>query len=155
MKKILYILATAVALFAIAGCSTGMHDGTQMYVTTVTITGLNNYTGYSYEGKTLILNGPFNGWSVWTTAAAPDAVVTDGSATFTINAIISDPEFEFLIAPRTPGGTGDYDCDWDYKIGVNVGGDNVKLDNKWTGPVTEQKIKGTMTSNGDVSWDYE
>ncbi|NLJ10283.1 MAG: hypothetical protein GX438_08085 [Treponema sp.] len=26
MKKILYILAAAVALFAIAGCSTGMHD---------------------------------------------------------------------------------------------------------------------------------
>ncbi|WP_304224801.1 hypothetical protein [Gracilinema caldarium] len=155
MKKILYVLAAAVALFAIAGCSTGMHDGTQMNVTTVTITGLDSYTGYTYEGKTLVINGPFNGWSAWTTAACPSAVVSNGSATFTINEIISDPQFEFLIAPRTPESTGDYDCDWAYKIGVKVNGDNVKMDNKWTGPVTEQKIKGTMSANGDISWDYE
>uniref|UniRef100_A0A7C3EBY2 Uncharacterized protein n=1 Tax=Gracilinema caldarium TaxID=215591 RepID=A0A7C3EBY2_9SPIR len=156
MKRILAILAVVASIFAVSSCDTAMHDGTSMYVTTVTISGLDNYKAFNYEGRTLVINGPFNGWSVWTTAACPSAVVSGGTATFTINTLISDPEFEYLIAPRvSPDTGGDYACVWDYKIGVSVNGDNAKVDNAWTGPGTDKTVTGTMAADGTVTWKVE
>jgi hypothetical protein len=151
MKRILAILAVVAAIFAVSSCDTALHDGTYMYVTTVKLTGLDKYTAFTYEGKTIIINGPFNNWADWNTTACPSAVVSNGTATFTINALISDPKFEFLTVPMNDPSTPD----WDHKIGVSVGGANVKLDNVWTGPATNKTVTGTMAADGSVTWKIE
>ncbi len=150
MKRILAIVVVVAAIFAVSSCDTAMHDGTSMFVATVTLSGLDNYSAFNYEGETLVINGPFNGWAAWTTEACPSAVVSSGTATFTINKLTSDPQFEFLIVPYDGSGN-----DWDHKIGISVGGDNAKLDNAWTGPATPKTITGTMAADGTVTWTLE
>ncbi len=146
MKKMLYVLAAAVALFAIAGCSTGMHDGTQMYIEKVVVTGL----PASMEGKTVELMGFWNGG---TPATTDQKKITSGSVTLTLatGQIQSGPSIEFKIKPIDPDGG------WDWSIGtkLRLGGndvDNAKVDNTWTGPASPKMIKGVVNSDNTVTW---
>lgn len=152
MKKILYVLAAAVALFAIAGCTTGMHDGTSMYIEKLVVTGLPD----SYDGVELRLNGNFNNsWSSWNNLKAN--VANNGTVTFNINMITSVPQVEFLLVPPNKDvtvinndGSG---ANWSMKIAIKIGdGENPKVDNTWTGPAINKMIKGEVQSDNSVKW---
>lgn len=146
MKKMLYVLAAAVALFAIAGCSTGMHDGTSMYITKVVVSNL----PLSYEGKTVELMGFWNGG---TSATTDQQKIVSGSVTLTLQSgqIQSGPSIEFKIKPLPADG------DWDWAIGekLRLGGNdvaNAKVYNTWTGPAIQKMIKGVVNSDNSVTW---
>ena len=150
MKKILYVLAAALALFAIAGCTTGMHDGTQMNVSKVVITNL----PASMEGKTVELQGF---WGTGSTAATSDQQkIVNGEVTLTLTSgqVQSAPKLEFKVKPI------DADGGWDWSIGekLRLGGSdvgNASVNNTWTGPVIEKMIKGVVNSDNTVTWAIE
>lgn len=139
MKKILYVLA-AVALFAIAGCSTGMHDGTQMKWVGVKITDLPE----AWNGQTLNIRGPFNGWD----SNDPNVgTIVNGvcEITFSTPVIISDPNIIFKFA--APGGWGTRE------FPAGMGGE-YSLPNLWTGPVIgKTAVVKYSTSGASGTWE--
>lgn len=149
MKKILIVLAAVAAVFAVTSCDTAMHDGTQMYVEKIIVTGLPT----TMEGKTVELMGFWGGG----TEAKSDLVkIVGGEVTLTLTSgqIQSAPNPEFKIKPI------DTDGGWDWSIGekLRLGGSdvgNAKVDNTWTGPVTPKTIKGTVNDDNTVTWKVE
>ncbi len=139
MKKILAILATMAILFSVAGCSNAMHDGTQMAIGSIEVTGL----PASYEGLNLTIRGNAFGW---TASGNPGGIVTGGKVTITlpVASITSDPIVEFKLAKDTT---------WDNELGA--AGGNAKLDNTWTGPALIKKIVGTYSSGIIATWKFE
>ncbi|MFQ3547903.1 MAG: hypothetical protein SNJ56_06145 [Termitinemataceae bacterium] len=149
MKKRLYVLVAALALLAVAGCSTGMHDGTSMYIEKIVVTGL----PVSMEGRTVELQGFWNGGNP---ATSDKVKIVNGQVTLTLatGMIQSAPTLEFKVKPQ------DTDGGWDWAIGekLRLGGSdvgNAKVSNTWTGPAAPKTIKGVVNSDNTVTWTVE
>lgn len=154
--KITVLLLVTLSLFV--SCGNDLHNGTQMNVTSVTVTGLptNTYT----DGAAYVFSFKMNdGNWVHDTASWSDAkyranvVVQDGtgSLTFTFGGspiVITGPQLQFLIIDY-PGKTWD-SCKITDKIEGKSGND-VKLDNTWTGAANPVTVTGVV-SGVDVEW---
>ena len=150
MKKIFIIIAVLAVLFTATSCGTGLHNGTQMAIGSIEVTGLPK----SMEGKTVEFMGF---WDGGTAAAAKESQkITDGKVTLEFDppTIQSAPTLAFKIKPIAADG------DWAWAIGTSLrlGGEdvgNIQVANTWTGPVDVKKIVGVVQEDNSVKWTVE
>jgi len=157
MKPIrLFLTLAALAGVLLTGCTHAFHNGTEMALGTVTVTGLptNPYA----PGQVLVFS--YNTGSSWIhddAALFADSkyratVASDGSVTFTFSPAltITTATLTFLLIDPSKG--------WDvYQIDKKhsgkKGGD-ASVDNLWTGASTPQTLVGTV-SGDDVTWAFQ
>ncbi len=154
-KKIKLAALFALVIFALSSCDNALHNGTEMIISQVVLTGLpeNPYA----EGQEMIFS--YNDGTKWVhddIANADDIFIStvdaDGTLTFTFpdNLLITTPVLQFILI--------DPDTQWDSfqidtKHSGGKGGD-VELDNKWSGSSNPQVIEGTVDGD-DVTWIYQ
>lgn len=91
MKKIFIIIAVLAVLFTATSCGTGLHDGTQVYITGVKVINI----PASYNGKTLYVHEGWMPGNTWDDATPNQAVCAGGEleVTFGTPAIVTDADF--------------------------------------------------------------
>ena len=151
MKKIFIIIAVLAVLFTATSCGTGLHNGTEMAIGSIEVTGLPK----SMEGKTVEFKG-FWGAGCTEVVAKENQTITDGKVTLEFDppTIQFGPTLGFKIKPI------DADGGWDWSIATSLrlGGpdvDNAQIANTWTGPVDAKKIVGAVQEDNSVKWTVE
>ena len=139
----------------LAGCSNVFHNGTEMTVTQVKVTGVpaNPYTStvkmvFSYDTGSGWIHDAANkakfDSAMYQASRAADGILT---YTFSPALVITTPTLKFLLID-TATGWGTFQLD--KKHSGKKGGD-ATLDNNWS---AGQKILGVV-SGDDVTWSYE
>jgi len=153
-------IAGLLALVAlIAGCGNALHNGTEMDVSSVVVTGLPTAT-YP-PGTAMVFSYCMNVSSdLWVHSTTTDftnakytaSVAANGSLTYTFSppVIITDPILKFLLIDP---GTNWSSMKIDKKVGGKNGGD-VILDNNWGGVANPVTVKGVV-SGDNVTWTIE
>lgn len=157
MKNLMKLGVLVLLGLLAAGCTNAFHNGTQMTVGSVKVTGLpaNPYA----PGQQMVFS--YNMGSYWVhdkPALLSDtkyiaSVAADGSLTYTFNPplVITTPTLTFLLI--NAGATqlwGTFQVD--KKHSGKKGGD-ASLENLWSG-ATSQTILGKV-SGDDVTWSYQ
>ncbi|HUX42150.1 MAG TPA: hypothetical protein VMV83_13370 [Rectinemataceae bacterium] len=154
LGRIAGMLALAfLAALALGGCGNILHNGTEMDLAKLTVTGLpaNPFA----EGQTMIFSyDTGNGWihDSGTLFADPTyaAKVTNGSLTYTFNPplVIKTPVLQFLfIDPGKNWQTLQLDNSWGAAAAFN----NVNFTNIWKGASDPVTITGTV-SGASLTW---
>jgi hypothetical protein len=154
MRLGVFVLLVGLVL---GGCTSAFHNGTQMTVAKVMVTGLP--AGVYPAGQQLVFsfNDGNGNWihdidTVGTKIVAPDytaAVAADGSWTLTLSTplVVATGQIQFLLIDPTKNWNA---LKVDKKVSGKSGGD-VYLDNTWGKNVS---IVGKV-SGDDVTWDIE
>lgn len=150
MKKILIVIAALAVLIGATSCGTALHNGTQMAVGSIEVTGL----PASMEGKTVEFMGFWDGGS--SASAKENQTIVDGKVTLVFDppTVQEAPVLAFKVKPIAAHG------DWLWAIGdkLRLGGDdvgNANVNNTWTGPLVIKKIVGKVNSDNSVTWTVE
>lgn len=77
MKKILYIFIALVALFALVGCDTALHNGDAVIITKVEVINI----PAEYEGKEVYIHEGWMPGNTWDNLTPNKGTVTDGKIT--------------------------------------------------------------------------
>ncbi|MBN2616703.1 MAG: hypothetical protein JXR64_00175 [Spirochaetales bacterium] len=152
-KAILTILI--ITLLGLSSCSNELHNGTEMVVSQVTVTGLPSST-YP-EGQQMVLSH-YDG-TVWghdgdrfTDSTFIGTVTAEGTLTYNFSPAleITTPEFSFLLI--------DPDKTWDsLKIDTKhsgLSGGDIELENLWTGSLNPVVVEGVVDGDS-VTWGYK
>lgn len=154
-KKIKLAALFALVIFTLSSCDNAMHNGTEMLVSKVVLTGLptNPYS----DGQEMIFS--YNNGSSWAHDDISNVdpifireVDADGTLTYTFTEplVITTPELVFLlIDPAKQWDTMQIDT----KHSGGKGG-NAELANKWSGSLNPQIVEGTVEGD-DVTWVYQ
>ena len=154
-KKIKLAALFALVIFALSSCDNSMHNGTEMLISEVVLSGLPD-DPYAV-GQEMIFS--YNDGTKWVHDDLTDydakflsTVDADGTITFTFteNLMITTPVLQFILI--------DPDTQWDSfqidtKHSGGKGGD-VELDNKWSGSSSPQIIEGTVDGES-ITWVYQ
>lgn len=149
--------AALLLVAVLAGCGSALHNGTEMAVERVTLTGLPSAV-YA-EGQVMVFsyNMGDSGWihddaTLFAMPKYRGTVAADGSLVINFGTPIQivTPVLEFLlIDPAKTWATLKIDLKHSGKNGGNV-----TLDNTWAGAASPERILGVV-SGDDVDWDYE
>lgn len=157
MKRlILGAAACLLLLLSTTGCTNVLHNGTQMVVQSVTVTGLpsNPFA----PGTQLAFSYNINNTNVWvhdtvanlTNSQWMSTVAANGSwtHTFTTPLVITSSQLTFLLIDPTQNWSV-YQVDNRIISGTSY--NNVVLNNTWGGSSSPVSIVGTVKGN-DVTW---
>ncbi|QEN03979.1 hypothetical protein EW093_04440 [Thiospirochaeta perfilievii] len=156
-KKIKLAALLALVVFTLMGCDNALHNGTEMAISKVTVTGLPSDT-YP-EGKEMVFSynrsSTDDDWihddDLFTDPYYSGTVNAEGTLTFNFSPALelTTPKLVFLII--------DPDKTWAIKIASNHsldGGSNVELDNTWAGALNPEEVEGVVDGDS-VNWDYK
>jgi hypothetical protein len=150
-------IALLVGAFLLASCGNALHNGTEMGISTVTLTGLPAI----YEGKVMVFS--YDDGSQWVHDDTDPggrwedpyyhATVAGGNLTFTFAPPleITTPVLKFLLIDY-PGKNWD-SIKIDKKHSGMSGGD-VELDSTWGGIGSPEDILGVVIGD-DVEWQFQ
>ncbi len=152
-----YAVLLVAAIAVLSGCGSALHNGTEMAIERVTLTGLPSAVYAEGQEMVFSYNMGDDGWihDDATLFAMPKyraSVAADGSLVFNFGTPIEivTPTLKFLlIDPAKTWAT----LKIDLKHSGKSGGD-VELDNTWAGAAAPERILGVV-SGDDVAWDYE
>ncbi|MBN1242726.1 MAG: hypothetical protein JXA15_08470 [Spirochaetales bacterium] len=148
-----------VAVAVLSGCGSVLHNGTEMAIERVTLTGLPSAVYAEGQEMVFSYNMGDAGWihddanaALFAMPKYRASVAADGSLVFNFGSPIEivTPTLTFLLI--------DPDKTWatlkiDLKHSGKSGGD-VVLDNTWAGAAAPERVLGVV-SGDDVAWDYE
>jgi hypothetical protein len=116
MKKILYIFIALVALFALVGCDTALHNGDAVIITKVEVINIPE----KYEGQEIYIHEGWMPGNTWDNLTPNKATVTDGKITivFETPAVVKEENLKVQVIR----------AHWDDKV---VGDEYEKLPNPY------------------------
>lgn len=154
-NRVIKLLISFIVSLLLFSCGNTLHNGTEMTISQVTLTGLP--TSVYAEGQEMVFS--YNDGVTWVhdddrfeDATYISTVDANGDITYSFDPVleITTPELVFLLI--------DPDKNWDQlQIDSSHSGKkwgDVSLDNQWTGTLNPLVIEGVV--NGDsIDWGYQ